>query len=247
MFYAERETQAPHMTSFRAIFYDAGRTLLRPKPNERDIWDFLGRQLGMKLDVERKMPDVGHFFYARLGEDGLGAYDSDERARSFWGSYYVQAMRDAGVDLPQEQLVSAATALSDWYTEPETWELYPDVIETLDGARERGLLQGIVSDWGSELISLLHAHELTGHLDFVVASANVRSAKPHPDIFRYALARAQLEAKHVLYVGDSYLSDVLGARTVGIAPVLIDREGKAPEVDCLVVRRLTEVLDLIEA
>jgi REG-2-like HAD superfamily hydrolase len=234
------------MTSFRAIFYDAGRTLLRPKPNEREIWDFLGRQLGTALDVERKMPDVGHFFYARLGEDGLGAYDSDERARSFWGSYYVQAMRDAGVDLPQEQLVSAATALSDWYTEPETWELYPDVIETLDGVRARGLLQGIVSDWGSDLISLLHAHELTDHLDFVVASANVRSAKPHPDIFRYALARAQLEAHDVLYVGDSYLSDVLGARTVGITPVLIDREGKAPEVDCFVVRALTGVLDLID-
>ena len=80
-----------------------------------------------------------------------------------------------------------------------------------------------------------------------IASAAVATAKPHPDIFRYALDRAGLRADEVLYVGDSYVADVLGARSVGIAPVLIDREGKAPNVDCAVVRSLGEVLELVDA
>ena len=119
--------------------------------------------------------------------------------------------------------------------------------EALRRAHERGLVQGVVSDWGTDLVSMLHAHELTLYLDFVVASAAVGSAKPHPDIFRYALARAGLTADDVIYVGDSYVADVLGARTVGIAPVLLDREGKAPAVDCPVVRSLLELIDLVEA
>ena len=125
--------------------------------------------------------------------------------------------------------------------------IYPEVLEALRRAQERGLVQGVVSDWGTDLVPLLHAHEITQYLDFVVASAAVGTAKPHPDIFRFALARADLEPGEVLYVGDSYVSDVLGARAVGITPVLIDREGKAPALDCPVVTSLLDVLDLVEA
>ena len=235
------------MTKTRAILYDAGRTLVRPRPQAPEIWDFLARQLGIELARKRELPDVGHFYYVRLGEDGLGAYDSDARARSFWSAYYAQALIDAGVDLPREELVSAGDALYDWYQRPEQWEPYPEVLEALQRAQDRGLVQGVVSDWGTDLVPLLHAHEITQYLDFVVASAAVGTAKPHPDIFRFALARADLRPAEVVYVGDSYVSDVLGARAVGIAPVLIDREGKAPAVDCPVVSSLLEVLDLIEA
>lgn len=231
----------------RAILYDAGRTLVHPRPQAADIWDFLSAQLGVTLARKRTLPDVGHFYYARLGEDGLGAYDSDERARSFWTEYYVHALQAARVDLPREQLVSAAHALYDWYQRPEQWTPYPEVLDALELVHERGLTQGVVSDWGTDLVSLLHAHEITRRLDFVVASAAVGSAKPHPDIFRYALTRASLPAGEVLYVGDSYVADVLGARAVGITPVLIDREERAPALDCAVVRSLLDVLDLVEA
>ena len=234
------------MNTIRAILYDAGRTLIQPRLEAPDIWDFLGDQLGMKLARERALPDVGHHFYSRFGEDGMGAYDSDERARSFWASYYIQAMRETGVDLPKETLQSAADALYDWYQEPEQWLPYPESLETLSRADEQGLSQGIISDWGTDLVPILHAHEITQHLDFVIASAAVGAAKPHPDIFRYALVRARLQPHEVLYVGDSYISDVLGARTAGIAAVLIDREGRAPEVDCPVVTSLLELFDLID-
>ncbi len=235
------------MARIRGILYDAGRTLLKPRPQAEDIWRFLSRQLGIDLALARKLPDVGHFYYARLGRDGLGAYDSDERARSFWTEYYVQALLEAGVDLPRQELRSAGHALYDWYQRPEQWQPYPEVTEALNRAHERGLVQGVVSDWGTDLVPLLHAHELTEHLDFVVASAAMGTAKPHPDIFSFALARAGLAPADVIYVGDSYVSDVLGARTVGIAPVLLDRDGRAPAMDCPVVRTLLEVLDLVEA
>jgi REG-2-like HAD superfamily hydrolase len=234
------------MGRFRAIFYDAGRTLVTPRPQAHDVWEFLSGQLGVDIARGQKLPDVGHFFYVRLGQDGLGAYDSDERARSFWCEYYIHAMQDAGVDMAREQLASAANALYDWYQRPEQWQPYPDVLETLSAAHERRLLQGVVSDWGTDLVSLLHAHELTRYLDFVVASAAVRSGKPHPDIFRYALDRAGLPASDVIYVGDSYISDVLGARALGISAVLLDREGRAPPVDCAVVTSLLDLLKLVE-
>ncbi len=234
------------MATVRAIFYDAGRTLVQPRPQAPEIWDFLSGELGVELARERQFPDVGHFYYVRLGRDGLGAYDSDARARSFWSEYYAEALLNAGVDLPREELRSAGNAVYDWYQEPEQWEPYPDVLEALRRAHKQGLVQGVISDWGTDLVPILHAHEVTQHLDFVVSSAAVGTAKPHPDIFRFALARADLSPHDVAYVGDSYVADVLGARAVGIAPVLLDRDGNAPAVDCPVVSSLLDVLDLFE-
>ncbi len=229
----------------RAIFYDAGQTLVYPRPEFNEVWDFLAHQLGIEIEAQKRaeFPDVGSFFYSRLGKDGLGAYSSDMAARNFWSAYYAHALRDAAPGLPRAQLLSAGEAMYDWYAEPAQWQPFPEVIGTLLAAKDRGLVQGVVSDWGSDLLPILHAHEITQLMDFVVASAVVRAAKPHRDIFLYALARAEVAADEAMYVGDSYLADVLGSRAAGLHPVLIDRSGNAPSgVDAPVVSNLTEVL-----
>jgi putative hydrolase of the HAD superfamily len=233
----------------RAIFYDAGQTLLRPRAEAAEVWDFLAAQLGVTIHAERRpeFPDVAAFFYSRLGQDGLGSYASDQAARAFWTEYYAFALRDVVPDVPRDEIVSAGGALYDWYKDPAQWEPFPDTIVALRAAKERGLVQGVVSDWGSDLLPILHAHEITLLMDFVVASAIVGSSKPHRDIFLYALARAGVRAEETVYVGDSYLADVLGSRGAGLHPVLIDREGAAPPaIDAPVVRSLVDVLQVVD-
>jgi putative hydrolase of the HAD superfamily len=189
---------------------------------------------------------VAAFFYSRLGEDGLGAYASDRAARTFWKEYYAYALRNVAPDIPRAEIESAGAALYDWYADPEQWEPFGDTIPALEAARDRGLIQGVVSDWGSDLLPILHAHEITRLMDFVVASAVVGSSKPHRDIFLYALGRAGVSAEQAIYVGDSYLADVLGSRAAGLHPVLIDRAGTAPKIDAPVVATLVDVLRIAE-
>ena len=232
----------------RAIFYDAGHTLVRPRAEIDEVWDFLAHQLGISIAQEHRgaFPDVAAFFYSRLGEDGLGSYASDRAARTFWTEYYAFALRDVAPDLPLAEIRSAGEALYDWYAEPAQWQPFPETIAALEAARARGLVQGVVSDWGSDLLPILHAHEITRLMDFVVASAVVGSSKPHREIFLYALGRANVRAEETVYVGDSYLADVLGSRGAGLHPILIDRAGKAPPIDAPVVRSLTEVLGVVD-
>ena len=232
----------------RAIFYDAGHTLVRPRAEIDEVWDFLAHQLGISIAQEHRgaFPDVAAFFYSRLGEDGLGSYASDRAARTFWTEYYAFALRGVARDLPLAEIRSAGEALYDWYAEPAQWQPFPETIEALEAARARGLVQGVVSDWGSDLLPILHAHEITRLMDFVVASAVVGSSKPHREIFLYALGRANVRAEETVYVGDSYLADVLGSRGAGLHPILIDRAGKAPPIDAPVVRSLTEVLGVVD-
>ena len=66
----------------------------------------------------------------------------------------------------------------------------------------------------------------------MIYSCDGREIKPHPGIFRRALAGLRLEAQEVLYVGDSYRCDVAGARGVGMDVVWLHGEaapGALPE------------------
>ena len=71
--------------------------------------------------------------------------------------------------------------------------------------------------------------------------------KPHPPIFLEALRRAEVGPQEALYVGDQYETDVKGARSVGIQPVLIDRDGLNTDVhDCPRIEGLSELMALIQ-
>jgi FMN phosphatase YigB (HAD superfamily) len=92
---------------------------------------------------------------------------------------------------------------------------------------------------------LLHGLGLEFHFDFIVTSGSLGYAKPSPEIFAAAVSRAGVSAAECLYVGDSYIHDILGARTAGLYTALVDREGASPPLDCPVVRSLDGIFGVI--
>lgn len=231
----------------RCIIYDVGHTLLEPSPPLEELCAFAGQVGGFTLPHERfaaAMPNLRHFL-AQHDQPFGSLWASAERLSAAWQAYYATALRDAGIDAPWEQLLSVAAQIDAWYMHPDRWTIFPDVVPTLEEGHRRGYRQGVISDWGPDLVPLLHALDLTRRLDFVIASAVTGYAKPSPEIFAHAIARAQLPAEQCLYVGDTYIQDVLGARGAGLHVALIDRQGTAPRVDCPVLSSLGAVFDLI--
>lgn len=79
----------------------------------------------------------------------------------------------------------------------------------------------------------------------IISGELVRAYKPHKELFEYALRVCRCDAEEVIHIGDSIASDVKGALTAGITPILIDRNGTSKCPECRVVNKLTEVLELL--
>lgn len=79
----------------------------------------------------------------------------------------------------------------------------------------------------------------------IITADMVRAYKPHPEIFRHALEVSGCAPQEAIHIGDSYSSDVAGARAAGIAPVLIQRTGDTSYPDVPVIRQLSEALALL--
>ena len=105
--------------------------------------------------------------------------------------------------------------------------LYDDTVPTLAHLRDAGFKLAIVSNWDTPLDPLTERLGIAHYFDVIVAShdARVRSAKPDPHIFNYTLAAIGVSAEEAVHVGDTYEADIIGAKGVGIRPILIDRDG----------------------
>lgn len=78
----------------------------------------------------------------------------------------------------------------------------------------------------------------------MVSADTVRAYKPHREIFDEALRLSGCTPDGAVHIGDSYNTDVVGARAAGIRPVLL-LHGKAPRDGVESAENLTHALDLI--
>src|SRR5260370_10475077 len=135
------------------------------------------------------------------------------------------------------------------YDSHTSWQLYPDVLPTVEALRvSQRYTLGAISDWGLSLGPILQGLRLNTYFEHLLVSAMTGHAKPSPTLYETALARANSIADYSLHIGDSYTLDVLGARSVGITPVLLDRKRRLTpdQVDCLLIHSLSELLPLLE-
>lgn len=105
-----------------------------------------------------------------------------------------------------------------------------------------GLPLAVVSNSDGTAEANVTALGLRDYFDIVIDSAVAGYEKPDPRIFQFALDAIGVEPNRAIYVGDLYSVDVVGARSAGIHPVLLNPYGHWRDVDCFTVSDLNELL-----
>jgi putative hydrolase of the HAD superfamily len=200
-------------SNIKFIFFDVGNTLLFPN-HDRIHAPLAGRGLTpdpeLLRDVERRIKNQ---FDSKMTQDGSTDH-------SFWWMFYSQLLAEIGLndDAVRDQLVSSIRQSANW-----------DVIRP--GTREQ--LQQIGSSYQISVISnadgkiedVLRRCNIADCFRTITDSGLVGYEKPHPEIFRQALASMNAAAEESLYVGDVYSVDYVGAAGAGMKAILMDVPG----------------------
>jgi HAD superfamily hydrolase (TIGR01549 family) len=242
------ETNGHEGMDLRAIFFDAGFTLVTAGVSLAETISNVASGQGLSISgpqIEAIMPSTGVWMAAALRADP-DLFAHDDRLRLYWRDYYLSIFDTLGI---QGDTIGHANDIYTLFNSPGAWELYPDVIPALKRLKAEGYVMGIISDWGSSLTAnILLPLGIGPYMDFMVVSANVREAKPSSGIFREALARAGVAPRQAVHIGDSYVHDVLGARSAGVAGILIERHHmKTAPLDCPKISSLEELPALLES
>ena len=134
----------------------------------------------------------------------------------------------------------------DYFSRPDTWELYPDTVPALTSLEGRGFELGIVSNFDSRLYGILMGLGIDRFFESITISSFAGAAKPSPQIFHRALRKHGILPKAAVHVGDSLRGDVQGATAAGVRGIFLDRDGHgATLLDQTTIKSLHDLLVLL--
>ena len=231
----------------KAVSFDWFNTLVNFAPPRETLYAQAFSQFGIELppkSVIRGILAGDRHFFEENAKSPVAKRSLREQAEVY--GYYPEAiLADAGIE-PLPELPLKVQMIVKELFEGSTLVLFDDVLSTLESLKRRKLLLGLVTNARMDTLSIYRKLGLEPYLDFVVTSEEVGVDKPDPRIFLAALKRAGVKAEEALHVGDQYEIDVVGARRVDVAPVLIDRQDTFPEInDCPRISNLGQVANYL--
>jgi putative hydrolase of the HAD superfamily len=205
----------------KAVVFDVDFTIARPGPDlGPEGYRRLAARFGFDLDPAR---------YDAARREALATLtrhpelDHDQEIWVLFTQRVIEGMGGSG------DTYAAAVEMTRAWEHAQHFELFDDVPATLAALRGRGLALGLLSNTERDLELFVSHHGL--EVDAVLTSLAHGKTKPHETIFRRMLELLHVEAGEAAMVGDTVDDDIEGARAVGMAAILLDREGRYPDVD----------------
>jgi len=233
------------LSRIRAIFFDAGNTLLYPRLDERAnelteagfparVEDFHAAERGAKQRLDAWLwPQI------RRGEvpRTIDHY--------YWAEFLSLLMRLIGA--PETEHTRLVNLMANGFRDIRTWSVVtPETPPYLASLKAAGYFLGVISNSVGTLTGQLEYTGLHSYFQAVFDSALVGVEKPHPEIFQMALASARVDPDEAVFVGDTFASDVGGAQLAGLHGVLIDRINAYPDIEGVRLSSLPELDHILQ-
>lgn len=232
----------------KAIFFDLDGTLRHSIPSGGDVFTDYVMALGLQVDDDARLGAMRweHLYWASSVDlrDDLLAHSGE--TENFWIEYSRRRLVALGASLEWsvEFAPDVSKHMGEFYR-PES--IVPeDVRRALPQLKQAGYILGVISNRDKPFQDLLHELGIGEFFEFSLAAGEVNSYKPEPGVFEHVLQRMNLSAQDVIYVGDNYYADVVGARRAGLRPVLYDPRGIFPDPDCTTIKSFDELNSVIK-
>jgi len=219
----------------KAVFFDWLNTIAHPEPDRHVLFSQIARELGIEVPAQKLAKAI--YNAENMVPAGAPPRWSEGKDEAPFIRYQEVLWAEAGVRMPRETMLEFIREISQRIRGGEiAWFLYDDVLPVMKVLKKSGLILGLISNL------IIGDVGLESYLDIIVTAKDVGANKPAPPIFLAALERAGVDASEAVYIGDQYETDIIGAKGVGIKPILIDRHDLMSEVsDCPRIRSLSEV------
>ena len=225
----------------KVVTFDFYNTLVKFWPPLEQIQQAACQEFGLNVSEEgitRGYAVADVFFNSENARLPL-ALRTDPQRLEFFTVYEQMILQEAGLGVSLDlarQVWQMASAV------PKEFTPFEDTAGALAEIHDNGYQIGILSNLRRDMDELCDRLGLSRYLDFVLSSADAGAEKPAPPIVHAALRRATAQPEEAVHVGDQHKADVLGARSVGMHAVLLDRSGYHSDVnDCTRIASLDEL------
>lgn len=185
--------------------------------------------------------------WGEFDDDGLRFPELAGQIKDYRQKVWGTALSDVGIS---DARLAKLLSLMFIAIRMETALAYDDTYAVLESLYERYQLILLTNGAPSlQNLKLQKAPKLRHYFKKIIISGDFGQGKPAPELFDFALARAQADKATTVMVGDNLFTDILGANVSGIKSIWLNRhqtaENPAVTPDATVTT-LTEAAELIE-
>ncbi|HEY6207302.1 MAG TPA: HAD-IA family hydrolase [Chthoniobacterales bacterium] len=212
---------ATETAPLKAIFFDAVGTLFYLTRSVGHHYALVGEQVGLKLDadkLDRAFASAWNRMPPRPAVDGPRPDDD----KGWWRELVDLVLNDAAPSLNELDRDNFFEVAYEHFAESGVWQLYPEIPDVLEKLTPRFRL-AVISNFDGRLRFILENLGISNFFQHVFISSELGADKPDPEIYRRALALAQMQPNEVLHVGDDPERDWKGASTSGLSIFELDR------------------------
>ena len=228
---------------YKNIFFDLDNTLWDTNHNNRECFEELYAEYGFG----KYYATFEDFFeeYTRNSDELWERYLNGEISRTaLFVERFLGVLRPLGYTKMRDAFAINNEFL--WRAARKT-RLVPGAIELLEYLRPRYRLH-ILSNGISEMQNLkLNGSGLAPYFDKVILSDEAGLYKPQREMFNHALSYTNSRRAESVMIGDSWDSDMVGARETHIAQIWYNPEGYPPRgfSPTYMVNSLLEIKDIL--
>lgn len=209
------------MKHIKAIAFDFGFTLAFPVQSPQALIVQTLQQAGIsakEAEIETLRPATGFEQFIDQQNKELVC------AAAIWNELLTDYYRLwlASLGLPPDELRHCINTVLTRYQSPNNWRAHAaarSVLHQLKYGQDLKIF--IASNWNTDLPEVLAAVGLADYVDGVVCSAACGYYKPHKSLFEAVVQESKVQPHEILFAGDQYEADYLGARSAGMIPLLI--------------------------
>jgi len=228
----------------KAIFFDAGETIVYRNPSLTTIVHRFLLKHGRKINKKRLASIINQTALTMKPIAEKGKIKDSKK----WQIYISKLFWKLAVK--NQKL---ADELRERLRKGTSFRLFNDVLQVINVLKKSKIITGIISNASIELNNILIRAKVFNKFDYIVISEKIGIEKPNKGIFEKALKMAKVNSGEMVFVGDNYIADVIGAQNAGIIPVWIKRITKNSEFSFngndykgQTARKITDLSGIIE-
>ncbi|MBR2801105.1 MAG: HAD family hydrolase [Erysipelotrichaceae bacterium] len=185
--------------------------------------------------IEEKAGDADPLLKEAMKQDCLIWDMRGNYVKSF---VFQELQKKYGIPLPSEDC-------STWWKVHNGQDAvtFPEVRETLLELKKRYKLAILTNGSTYSQMSKIRSAGIEDLFDYILTSEEAGAGKPKTRMFEKALEALQVEKEEALYVGDTFSTDILGAKRAGIPCIWIVPKGRPCDYP---IERIEHIKELLE-
>lgn len=208
----------------KAVFLDMDDTLCDTKSADEKTKRWLKSVLMPKYGIPDCSIWAERYFlgiYNKLNDNGFEVNTTIDDIKSLRVSLVKHLCNEQNLYLNEHNYTKIQSSIDEYRM--SMFDFFPGVLKLLKELRKDYTLVVITNGPSFSQYPKLERVKLAKYVDHIIVGGDEPEQKPSPSIFYKALSLANVNISEAIHIGDSLVTDIQGARNLGITSVWINK------------------------